>query len=90
MQQLSLDFSAPAYPVSDPAHPAYDRRNDGPLDAHELACLQAHGYALVEADASGALFRFDGALVTGSLDFWRSEIDVLYLLARNASEVTHG
>jgi hypothetical protein len=85
--QLALDFTAPAYPVSDPAHPAYDRLNDGPLTAHELACLTSHGYVLIEADAAGALFRLDGRDVSGSLDFWRSEIDVLYLLARNASEV---
>lgn len=87
MRQLNLFDTPTAYPVSDPAHPAYDRLNDGALCDHELACLQAHGYALIEADDSGARFRFDGRDVSGSLDFWRSEIDVLYLLARNASEV---
>lgn len=87
MEQLQLslfDYRPPALalPVSDPRHPAYDRLNDGPLCAHELACLAGHGYALVEADGAGAAFVFDGATIGGSLDFWRSEIDVLYLLAK--------
>ncbi len=80
--QLALDFTAPAYPVADPRYPAYDRRNDGPLDAHELACLQAHGYTLIEHDDTGACFEFGGERVSLGSDFWRSEIDVLYLLAK--------
>lgn len=84
MQQLGLfDAPATAYPVADPRHPAYDRLHDGPLCAHELACLTSHGYALVEADDAGACFEFQGERTDRGNDYWRSEIDVLYLLAKN-------
>lgn len=82
MQQLALTFEAPALPVSDPAWPQFDRRNTGLLCDHELACLAAHGYDLIEQDATGASFRYRGGVDTNGFDYWRSQIDVLYLIAR--------
>jgi len=87
MQQLSFNFSAPALPVADPRYPAFDRMHEGPLTAHELACLAAHGYTLVEVDATGACFIFKGERCDRGNDYWRSEIDVLYLLAKQRGAV---
>lgn len=88
MVQLRLDDAPITYPVRDPRYPAYDRLHEGPLSAHELACLQAHGYTLIEHDAGGAVFDFGGDVTDRGNDYWRSEIDVLYLLAKNGAN--HG
>ena len=82
MQQLSFTFDAPAFPVADPRYPDFDRMHEGPLTAHELDCLTSHGYQLVEADDTGACFVFEGERTDRGNDYWRSEIDVLYLLAK--------
>lgn len=64
----------------------YDREPVGaqqPLTAHELAALAHHGYRLVEAYDTSATFDTPDGLTAHDNDFWRSEIDVFYLIARH-------
>jgi hypothetical protein len=72
MQQLSIFAAAP---------PSYDREPvgaDAPLTDAEVATLAAHGYHHLD----GGTFDTPDGRQWGTPDWWRSEIDVLYLLSR--------